>query len=110
VLPEIAAFEASEVVVPYGPLSSTDQAVPGNLAKTDGGAEDMADAVHPGCLTTLEMGIDNSDPVVDFLKSETVFWGREDGLADEGGVGEVGLVCGVGAWGQGVGKLVVVIL
>jgi len=110
VLPEVAAFEASEVVIPYGPLSSTLAALPGDLAKTDGGAEDMADAVHPGCFAALEMGIDDGDPVVDFLEGEAVFWGREDGLADEGCVGEVGLVCGVGAWGEGVGELVVVIL
>jgi len=75
VLPEIAAFEASEVVIPYSPLSSTLGAVPGDLAKTDGGAEDMADAVHPGSFAALEIGIDDSDPVVNFLEGETVYWG-----------------------------------
>jgi len=100
VLPKIAAFETLEVVVPDGPLSATEGAVSRHLAKTNSGAEDMADAVHPGGFATLEMGIYDGDPVVNLLEGEAVFWRGQDGLADKGGVGQVWLSGGVGAGGK----------
>lgn len=49
----------------------------------------MTDRVHPGGFIPLKIWINNGDPVVNLLERESVLGGRENCLADKGGIGKL---------------------
>lgn len=60
------------VFLPNGPLSPTQSTISNDLPETYSGTENMSDAVHPCLLAALEMGIDDGDPIIDFLQCQTL--------------------------------------
>jgi len=83
VLPESSTLKALQVLVKDRPKGPAYRPIPGNLAETRSGTQDMANAIHPCRFPALVVWIHDGDPVVDFLQGQAVVGGRQDRLSDE---------------------------
>jgi hypothetical protein len=108
-LPEATVGKTLEVAVPNRPERPPNTTVTRNLAEAYGGAEDMTDGIHPSRFASIVIRIHDGNPVIYFLQSEPMIWGRKYCLANKSRIGEVRFLHGIWTRWKGIWKVIVFI-